>query len=248
MIADGPLRWRCCGPRDGAAPRGVVLAVRQPREPRFVRVAQHGDEQDARVLRNVSEIDEARGRPEARRPEGRLKPLAAQLRDSKKLSPRVRAALASQIHETADVGVGRVSCAEIDARGLGWARREVFLRALRGLSAPPGAVVVDGTGFFDGYGDAPFRLVPRADDAYAHVAAASIVAKDFRDTLVRRTCEASPGTARIYGWAQNKGYPSAQHRAAILAHGRTTVHRASFAPCARAPLAAHVCAVTASDV
>ena len=173
---------------------------------------------------------------------------AAQLRDSKKLSPRVRAALASQIHETADVGVGRVSCAEIDARGLGGARREVFLRALRGLSAPPGAVVVDGTGFFDGYGDAPFRLVPRADDAYAHVAAASIVAKDFRDTLVRRTCEASPGTARIYGWAQNKGYPSAQHRAAILAHGRTTVHRASFAPCARAPPAAHVCAVTASDV
>lgn len=164
----------------------------------------------------------------------------AALRDSKRLSAARRAALAEEVRRRTDVGVGRVLATEIDAHGLAWARRTVFQRALAALPAPPDAVLVDGNGFFDGCAAdpaTPFRLQPKADGAYANVAAASIVAKEARDALVRDFCATHPVEASLYGWVSNKGYPTAAHKSAILSQGVTDVHRRSFQPCASADAA-----------
>ena len=162
--------------------------------------------------------------------------------DSKRLSAKKRNALCARIRRDAHVGVGVVTLDEINAtcsapgKGFGDVRRLVFQRAVAALvgSVTPTKIIVDGTGFFDGHADIPFECVARADATYSCVSAASIVAKTLRDEAVLRVCECDAALAERFGWPQNKGYPTAQHLAAIRAHGITAHHRASFGPCARA--------------
>ena len=155
------------------------------------------------------------------------------VRDSKTLTAARRAKLAERIGASALVGIGRVTAAEIDAIGMGECRRLVHHRALDALPSRPKSIMVDGT-LFAPYHDIPYRCEPRADAKYAHVAAASIVAKHTRDTELSTLCDTNPELAELYGWRQNKGYPTGAHRTAIAMHGRTPFHRHSFqlrSPC-----------------
>lgn len=156
------------------------------------------------------------------------------LNDSKKLSEKRRAALGAKLRDEVTFGLGKISNKEIDTHGFGWARRAVFLRALHALDQKrtPSSIVVDGTGFFDGFKDvSDWKLEARADAQYASVAAASIIAKTERDMDIHRLCDSHPELAERYGWRSNKGYPAKAHKTGIETHGITQFHRRSFGPC-----------------
>lgn len=156
------------------------------------------------------------------------------LNDSKKLSEKKRNAMGRKLRDEVSFGVGKVSSSEIDEHGLAWARRVVFTRALDALvqKDTPTSIVVDGTGFFDGFGNiAAWKLEAKADSLYASVAAASIIAKTERDFDIEKLCDHYPDFAEKYGWRSNKGYPAAAHKNGIRNHGITPFHRRCFAPC-----------------
>lgn len=158
------------------------------------------------------------------------------LDDSKKLSEKKRALLGEKLRADVIFGIGKISPQEIDKHGFAWARRTVFKRALDALAekTPPASIlsiIVDGTGFFDGYRSIEWKLEARADARYASVAAASIIAKTERDADILQVCDANPELAEKYGWRSNKGYPAAAHKQGIAAFGTTEFHRRSFGPC-----------------
>lgn len=156
---------------------------------------------------------------------------ATGLADSKKLSKKKRNALLESIRSEAKIGIGVVSLEEINTNSFGWARRTVFLRALDDLSHSATSIVVDGTHFFDGYQDIPHSCIAKADATHASVAAASIVAKCTRDSMVVAVCEEHPTLAAQFGWKTNMGYPTKAHKDALVSHGCSFFHRTSFAPC-----------------
>lgn len=159
--------------------------------------------------------------------------------DSKRLSPRRRAALLEPIERWCVAqGVGDVSAAEVDHLGVSAALRTALTRALAALPVTPDALIMDGN--VDLLGkvepdlleasslvDLPPRRVwrPKADASCASVAAASVVAKEHRDGIMRSWDEAFPA----YGFSGNVGYPSAEHRRALAGYGTTPEHRVSWA-------------------
>lgn len=157
----------------------------------------------------------------------------AGLGDSKKLSAKKRAALYDVVVAACGdaYGVGTVTHAEIDARGLGWARRAVFHRALDDLAARwgrvPDALVVDGT-LFEAWRGVPYECVPRADATVACVSAASVLAKVTRDAAVVALCDAHPELDARYGVRSNKGYLTKRHVDGLRAHGWSAWHRRSY--------------------
>lgn len=146
-----------------------------------------------------------------------------QVDDSKRLSPRQRRRLAPLIFRGALAAhVGYASAREIDRLGIVRATQIAMLRALEGLSVRPDHLVLDAFSLPDaGY---PQIATVRADSLYEEVAAASIIAKVSRDALMERIAPSFPA----YGWAENKGYGSREHRLAIAAYGPTPWHRLSF--------------------
>lgn len=153
-------------------------------------------------------------------------------KDSKKLTPKQRKDLYKQIEKDATaIGVGKVSPCEIDQHGMAWARREVFLRALKDMSVKPDKLIVDGTIF-----EAPkdlahieINVVPKADDIFPVVSAASIVAKHLHDVDVIDFCERNAAWSVRYDWMKNKGYGTKKHLDAIKEFGRIkNIHRFSF--------------------
>jgi ribonuclease HII len=143
--------------------------------------------------------------------------------DSKKLTPEQRAGLADEIRSTAEAfAIARVDPLEIDRINIYQAGLEAMRRALAGLPAPPEHVLVDGRGI-------PALQWPQerivGGDARCHaIAAASILAKTERDAIMRDYDGEYPG----YGFAEHKGYPTAEHRAAIRKLGPCGIHRRSF--------------------
>jgi len=143
--------------------------------------------------------------------------------DSKKLSAETREELFHRIVASATaVGVGAASVREIDRINILQATTRAMQRALDGLAAAPGHIVVDGN---------PVKRLGReheavvGGDALIHsVGCASIIAKVVRDRLMRRLALRYPG----YGWERNVGYGTAEHRAAIEALGLTAHHRLTF--------------------
>lgn len=157
---------------------------------------------------------------------------ATRLMDSKRMRRHSeRAQVRDHIRATCQVGLGRVTHAEIDALGMARCRRLVFHRALDDLVAHhgclPDLIVVDGT-LFEPWREVAYECVVKADATVPAVSAASIVAKCARDESVLSLCQEHPEWAERYGWQRNMGYPSAQHRGAILEHGRVPPHRHSF--------------------
>ena len=149
--------------------------------------------------------------------------LKAGLTDSKKLSPRRRAVLVPLIQrDVVASGLGQASAREIDALGIRGAT-ELALRALQKLPQVPQHVLVDG--------NLPLRLwsgsqqtVVGGDSLSPAIAAASVLAKESRDGLIRRLALKFPG----YGLERHVGYGTQQHRAALLASGPTVLHRRTF--------------------
>ena len=155
-----------------------------------------------------------------------LRAISAQIKDSKKLSAKRRAVLETAIKEHATAwSVGRVEASEIDSLGMTKANRLAFVRALEGLGKMPGRILVDGI-LPTNYG--PIEIVePGGDATYLAIAAASILAKEGRDKVVKDLCEADPGLAK-YGLLSSKGYGTLAHRTAIKEHGMHLQHRRLF--------------------
>lgn len=146
------------------------------------------------------------------------------LNDSKKLTEHQRYALREQIMADAVAwAVGVVTPAEIDKINILKASFLAMHRALDQLKVRPEAIIVDGNRFVP-YHDLPYTTVVKGDGKYQAIAAASILAKTFRDDYMKRLdCEYP-----CYGWAGNKGYPTAKHRQAIREHGVSPYHRMSY--------------------
>ncbi|GAA1113285.1 ribonuclease HII [Nocardiopsis composta] len=151
-------------------------------------------------------------------------PVPEGLTDSKRLTPKRRTAMAELLRPwVADHAVGRAEAEEIDALGMTAALRLAADRALRGLSRRPDAVILDGKHDYLGRPWA-VRTQVKADLTSASVAAASVLAKVYRDTWMAGLDAEHPG----YGFATAAGYPSPVHRAALAEHGPTPYHRMTW--------------------
>ncbi len=149
---------------------------------------------------------------------------AAGLTDSKKLSPRRRAALVPLIHQQATAwGIGQASATEIDRSGIRGATESAMLRALQRLPAAPGLLIVDGVLPLRGWPGEQVTLIG-GDSRCGAIAAASVLAKEERDALIRRLALRFPG----YGLERHAGYGTALHRQALLRLGASPLHRLSF--------------------
>lgn len=146
------------------------------------------------------------------------------LNDSKKLTEQQRYALRPVIeNEAVAWAVGIVSPEEIDKINILNASFLAMHRAVEQLSVRPQHLLIDGNRFRP-YADIPHTTVVKGDGKYLSIAAASVLAKTYRDDYMNRLHEAYP----VYDWERNKGYPTAKHRAAIARHGTTPYHRLTF--------------------
>ena len=146
------------------------------------------------------------------------------LNDSKQLTDARRRALRTDIERDALAwAVGTATAAEIDEINILRASILAMHRALDGLSMRPDFIIVDGNRFTP-YGHTPHATVVKGDARYLSIAAASILAKTYRDDEMHRLAALYPG----YGWERNAGYPTAAHREAIARLGITPYHRRTF--------------------
>jgi len=146
------------------------------------------------------------------------------LNDSKQLTERRRYQLRTEIERDAVAwAVGIVQPDEIDQINILNASILAMHRALDQLQVRPEAVIVDGNRFKP-YGQLPYTTIVKGDGKYQAIAAASILAKTYRDDYMLRLAEEYPG----YDWQQNKGYPTRRHREAIRQLGITPYHRKSY--------------------
>ena len=146
------------------------------------------------------------------------------LNDSKQLSEKKRYLLRSMIEKDALAwAVGVVTAAEIDKINILNASILAMHRALDALSIRPEAIIVDGNRFKP-YHDVPHTTIVKGDGKYLSIAAASILAKTYRDDYMKAIAEEFPQ----YDWRSNKGYPTKKHRATIKEYGISPYHRKSF--------------------
>ena len=146
------------------------------------------------------------------------------LNDSKKLTAKKRKALREQIERDAVAwAVGIVTPDEIDKINILNASILAMHRALDQLKVRPEAVIVDGNRFKP-YQILPYTTIVKGDGKYLAIAAASILAKTYRDDYMDALAEEYPQ----YDWKSNKGYPTKKHRAAIKQFGVTPYHRMGY--------------------
>ena len=146
------------------------------------------------------------------------------LNDSKQLTERQRYALREVIEREAVAwAVGVVGPKEIDKINILNASILAMHRAVDGLKVRPEALIIDGNRFKP-YQNLPHTTVVKGDGKYLSIAAASILAKTYRDDYMNKLHEEYPH----YDWKGNKGYPTKKHREGIRLHGTTPYHRMSF--------------------
>ena len=150
--------------------------------------------------------------------------LSQGMKDSKKLSPRKRHNLVPLIKTNSIAwAIGQASAREIDSHGIREATEKAMLRALEKFSFPPDLILVDGI--------LPMRLWPgkqktqvRGESHFPSIAAASVLAKEARDELIKRLAP----IYSLYGLEKNKGYGTEIHRTKLIKEGATRLHRKSF--------------------
>lgn len=148
----------------------------------------------------------------------------ALLNDSKKLSHKQREQLRAVIErEAVRFAVGIVSNDEIDQINILNASFMAMHRAIAQLGEEPAHLIIDGNRFKP-YNQIPHACIVKGDGKYLSIAAASILAKTYRDGLMEEMHLRHPE----YNWKKNKGYPTADHRNAIREFGITPLHRKSF--------------------
>jgi ribonuclease HII len=144
--------------------------------------------------------------------------------DSKRLSARERLRLRDEIlHDAECWAIAEASSQEVDEINVLNASILAMHRALARLTLRPQLILVDGNRFKP-FGNLPHRCLVKGDATYLSIAAASILAKTYRDELMCKLASSFPG----YGWDKNFGYPTAMHRRAIQLMGLTPFHRKTF--------------------
>ncbi|NNE56032.1 MAG: ribonuclease HII, partial [Flavobacteriales bacterium] len=146
------------------------------------------------------------------------------LNDSKQLSESKRDILRPIIEKVAIAwGVGVVWNERIDEINILNASYEAMHLAVDQLTSSPEALLIDGNRFKPKH-DIPYHCIVKGDGKYMSIAAASVLAKTHRDSIMSELHEQYD----MYQWSKNKGYPTKAHREAIRHHGTTSFHRASF--------------------
>lgn len=146
------------------------------------------------------------------------------INDSKQLTDQRRHELRQTIERDALAwAIGVVTAEEIDRINILNASILAMHRALDQLKERPQSIIVDGNKFRP-YHDIPYQTIVKGDGKYLSIAAASILAKTYRDDYMDQLHEQYP----CYGWRQNKGYPTRAHRNAIRVHGPSPYHRMSY--------------------
>ena len=146
------------------------------------------------------------------------------LNDSKKLTAKQRALLKDEIINSALAWkVAFIDNNEIDEINILRASIKAMHIAIEGLEKEPQFLLIDGNKFFP-YKTIKYKTIIKGDGIYFSIAAASVLAKTFRDEFMEKIHNEFPE----YGWNKNKGYPTSFHRAAIFRHGITPFHRKSF--------------------
>ncbi|MDO5522688.1 MAG: ribonuclease HII [Bacteroidia bacterium] len=147
-----------------------------------------------------------------------------ELNDSKQLSEKSRSRLRSVIEQHAlCYAVEVCTPEEIDELNILWASVKAMHKAIAKLTIRPEHILVDGNRFRP-FENVPHTLVVKGDGKYLSIAAASVLAKTYRDEYMQRLHQQFP----VYNWECNKGYPTKHHREAIKNHGITEFHRKSF--------------------
>lgn len=149
------------------------------------------------------------------------------LNDSKQMTEKARNTLREVIEkEAVAFAVEEVSAEEIDTINILNASITGMQRAVLRLDPRPQFLLIDGNRFrpFDSYKYTDYATVVKGDGKYAPIAAASVLAKTYRDELMRKLAAEFP----MYGWDRNMGYPTPEHIDAIRRYGMTPYHRKSF--------------------
>jgi len=146
------------------------------------------------------------------------------LNDSKKLSSKQRAILKDEIINSSIAWkVAFVDNNEIDEMNILRASIKAMHIAIEGLEKVPQFLLIDGNRFY-AYKDINYKTIIKGDGLFFSIAAASVLAKTFRDEFMEKIHIEYPE----YDWKKNKGYPTSFHRAAIMKYGITPYHRRSF--------------------
>ena len=146
------------------------------------------------------------------------------LNDSKKMSEKNRNLLRKIIEKEAVAwAVEMVMPDEIDRINILNASFAAMSRAVEKLSIKPQLLLIDGNRFRSNL-NIPYQCIVKGDAAFTSIAAASVLAKTYRDEYMMRIADEYP----VYNWKQNKGYPTREHREAVLRHGLSPYHRVSF--------------------
>lgn len=159
-----------------------------------------------------------------------LRTLSAGIKDSKRLTPKRRAYFEEAIKKHAVAwGLGVVEATEIDALGMTASNRLAFTRALEGLRpTEPSRLLIDGCLYLADMDGVEQIVEPKADGIYIAVAAASILAKEGHDRIVRDAVAANPDLEEKYAIGSSKGYGTAKHSAGLLKYGVFQGHRRLF--------------------
>lgn len=148
----------------------------------------------------------------------------ATLNDSKKLSKKQRNTLRPLLeNEAISYGVQHIFMEKIDEINILNASILAMQKSIAKISPQPEHILVDGNRF-KSYKNIPHQCIIKGDGKYLNIAAASVLAKTYRDAYMEHIHEEFP----MYNWKQNKGYPTAEHREAIRKYGVTKYHRKSF--------------------
>jgi len=147
------------------------------------------------------------------------------LNDSKQMTVKRREALYDILHDVSDVGVAEASVREIEEFNILRASHMAMVRALSKLSTPADHALIDGNMVPKGLNVSATTII-KGDTRSLSIAAASIVAKVWRDRLMMTLAQQHPG----YGWETNAGYPTKEHKARLKSHGITLHHRRTFKP------------------
>ena len=149
------------------------------------------------------------------------------INDSKQLSEKQRVKLRDEIiRDAVSYGIGMCDNQEIDNINILQASLLAMHRALDALTVRPEFIIIDGNKWKD-YHQTPFQTVVKGGAKFLSIAAASILAKTYRDEWMVKAAAEYP----LYNWEKNKGYPTKDHRLAIIEHGVCPLHRLSYEPC-----------------
>ena len=146
------------------------------------------------------------------------------LTDSKQLSEKKRKLLNLIIEEqSVTFGVSHIMMNKIDRINILNASILAMQKSIKSLATKPQHIAVDGNRF-KSFNNIPFSCIIKGDSKYLHIAAASVLAKTYRDAYMTQIHNEFP----MYNWKKNKGYPTREHREAIKKFGITKYHRKSF--------------------